>query len=102
MEAVEQLAQVFGPPAHIIIRIIHIPHIQTHGGLGHQLHQADSAGARDRSWIKVRLSFDDGSDQCGMELVLRRVPTNDWFEFSLGQGGVESAGFDLNFSIARV
>jgi len=52
------------------------------------LHQADCASARNRPWIKVRFSFDDGSDQRWMELVLRRVPTNDWFEFSLGQGGV--------------
>jgi len=44
-EPVEQLAQVLRSPADIIFRIVEVAHFQTHGGLGHQLHQADRAGS---------------------------------------------------------
>jgi len=44
VKAIQQLPQVFGSPADIVIRIIRIPHVETHRGLRHQLHQADRPG----------------------------------------------------------
>jgi len=53
VKPVEELSQVLGPATDILIRIEHIPHIESHGGLRHQLHEPDRASPGHGSGIEI-------------------------------------------------
>ena len=53
MKPVEQLSQILRAASHILVRIEHVPYIEPHGGLRHQLHEPDGPRGKrrgDRSW----------------------------------------------------
>jgi hypothetical protein len=81
---IQQVPKLLRTPADVLDGIIRIRHTERFGHGGRELHEPDRAFARNHVLTKVRLRFDDGSQEGWVEPVLLGVVVDGSAYFLLG------------------
>jgi len=69
-KSVQEEPKIFRAPSDVVFGVVEILHVQTNGGLRHELHEPDRSRAGYRPRVKIRFGLDDGPNERGRELVL--------------------------------